>query len=578
MIDENLNVEKDDTLDILSLVQNKTKKEENTNTEERETVIGKTPLQEALERRTSGIVVENSELQSGKMKDAIMTEERERDFQKSLDEMDDLIEKSKYVHMNKENIKTDVDKAMAIQALADTDIEDIKALASGRVTKESKNIDVLGSDDVDGDTAKDINASDRIGNVDSKGFFDIRTKDTSVNLNDEPEIDENGNDIVPEEKEDPEKNAMVQIIIDKTGLGIDMNFTEEEKKKIELATTLRVTEVEDETLKTIDIERSDISFLDMINDENYQEELILTPMTFPCSRFKAQMAGLTFGELGDIALSNDSDEYESVRKRYHIVYNKMKNASIGDFESFDDFLKNFAFIDMELAIFGMYISTNPEEDTIILKCNHTGCNKSFEQKFRPRSLIDFKSASKVFLEKTKETADANGEAAKKLHKDSPIVKSKLIKLPDSNYIIELGMLSCYDNLEKIVNTSVIEKFEENHPDDVNNVKEFGTILINIVRSIAIPVKSHPGSYKKFDKTEDILEICYRLSPREFKFLFNLIAKYANDYTVQFGIRDVECPYCHTKTPFVSIDISEQVFRQYQAQLNTNLDLSDMPAM
>ena len=28
MIDENLNVEKDDTLDILSLVQNKTKKEE----------------------------------------------------------------------------------------------------------------------------------------------------------------------------------------------------------------------------------------------------------------------------------------------------------------------------------------------------------------------------------------------------------------------------------------------------------------------------------------------------------------------------------------------------------------------
>ena len=140
MIDENLNVEKDDTLDILSLVQNKTKKEETTNTKESETVIGKTPLQEALERRTSGIVVENSELQSGKMKDAIMTEERERDFQKSLDEMDDLIEKSKYVHMNKENIKTDVDKAMAIQALADTDIEDIKALASGRVTKESKNI------------------------------------------------------------------------------------------------------------------------------------------------------------------------------------------------------------------------------------------------------------------------------------------------------------------------------------------------------------------------------------------------------------------------------------------------------
>ena len=141
MIDENLNVEKDDTLDILSLVQNKTKKEETTNTKESETVIGKTPLQEALESRTNGIVVENSELQSGKMKDAIMTEERERDFQKSLDEMDDLIEKSKYVHMNKENIKTDVDKAMAIQALADTDIEDIKALASGRVTKESKNID-----------------------------------------------------------------------------------------------------------------------------------------------------------------------------------------------------------------------------------------------------------------------------------------------------------------------------------------------------------------------------------------------------------------------------------------------------
>ena len=570
------NVTNDPGLDILSLVQTNTKSakpvvEENTVSEQKPKA--KTPLQIAMEKKQSGMIINNDEFKGdGPSKNPIINDEREKEFQDKLDEMDSLIEKAQYVKMDKSKITSDIEQAQAIQALADTDIEDLKAVANGNFTEEEKNIDLL-DQDIDTDTVSDLNAQDRRDRVKS-GYFNIRTKNTPLNI--EPEFDENGEEIIDEDEVDPEKEKIVQVIIDKTGLGIDMNFTDEEKKKIELATTIRVTEVEDVQLKSLTMERSDKSFLDMIKDEEYSFDLVLTPMTFPCSRFKAQMAGLSFGELGDIAMSNDSDEYDVVKKRYQIIYEKMKNVSIGSFESFDDFLKNFAYIDAELAIYGSYISTSPEEDSLILKCNHPGCEKSFEQKFKPRSLVDLRGASKTFLKKMKETAEANGADAVALHKSSPIISSKTIELPDSKFLCEIGMLSCYDNLEKVINSSALENFQEAHPDDVNNVKELGAIIINIVRSISIPVKGQPGKYRTFDKLEDILEICYVLSPKEFKFLFNLISKYATDYTVRFGIPDVECPYCHTKTKFVEVPITDQVFRQYQAQLSTNLDLSVMP--
>lgn len=562
---EKIQVTTDPNLDILSLVQSNVKS--NPDVEKTEEPI-KSPLDLARESKQKGMIVENDSLREEKVSGSVITEEREKEFQRSLDEMDELIEKAKYVQMDKSKITSDVERAQAIDALSSIPLEDLKAAAESGNT-ENQNIDILG-DEITQDTAKSIGIQKN--DVSSK-YFEVK-KYTRVNPEDGTYMpDEDPSD--EEEEVDPEKEKMIQVIIDKTGLGIDLNFTEEEKKKIQAATTIHITEVEELDLKSIRIERSERSFLDSINDEEYALDFALTPMTFPASRFKAQMAGFTFGELGDISAAFESTEYDVQRKKYHIIYEKMKNPSIGAFKDFEDFLNNFAFVDAELAVYGSYISTNPEEDSLQLRCNKEGCKKYFERKFRPRGLIDLKHASKKFLETMEMTAKANGIEAVRLHKDSPILKSKVIELPNSKYLCELGIMSCKDHLEKIVNPDVLKNFQESHPEDVSKVKQIGIVMLTAVKSFFVPNSREHMKYRKYDNVEDILEICYLLPPEDFAILLNFVGKINEDYDVRFGIDGVECPYCGTKTDFVDVPISSQVFQRYQALMSTSLDLKDM---
>ncbi len=69
---------------------------------------------------------------------------------------------------------------------------------------------------------------------------------------------------------------------------------------------------------------------------------------------------MSYGEYQDVALSMENITTDVYHKRLSVIYNCMTNISTGPFESFDDFLHKFAFSDMDLALYGLFVATESE--------------------------------------------------------------------------------------------------------------------------------------------------------------------------------------------------------------------------
>ena len=373
--------------------------------------------------------------------------------------------------------------------------------------------------------------------------------------------------------EDEEKKQIATVLIDKTGLGGDFAFTDEERDKLFMSTEIHLKEVETIELSTLKVRKADKSFVEAASE--YQFSSSQTMMTFPASRFRAEMAGLTYGEMGDISLNtinNDNITFEQVRKKLTVIYNKMRNPSCGKFESFDDFLKKFAYVDLDLAVFGLVVSSFPEIDDIPMNCQNRKCGKSFNHRFSPRSLLRLNKCSKKFLEDMQLIINTDSSELPSLIETSPAQNYKVIRLPMSGFVIKLGIASAYDYLYTIVDNTLGNKFEEEHPDDVNGILQINSVLLSLIRGVLVP---DGDGYVEYDQFEDMIHALYSIKPEEIKILSTILQKYNNTYAVPFELTDITCPHCGAKTKFVPIDINYLVFLKYQRLMSEELNIDNI---
>lgn len=365
------------------------------------------------------------------------------------------------------------------------------------------------------------------------------------------------------------KDQLVKILIDKTGLGANFTFDEEETKAIQTSNMIHLVEVENRDLEAVEIERPDDGTPFMQAMDAYKLSVSKAPMTFPASGFKADMTGLSWGEFSDITLdiSDDSEDYinfDKIYKKLSVIYNNMKNISIGAFKSFEDFLKHFAYVDVQLATYGLLISTQPEEDTITLVCNKPSCKQRFNFKYAPRSIINFNSANTELLEQIDRINTVAPEERLRLAKSSRVNKFTRIKLPVSGYLVDLGFASCYDYLYGIL--SLIKKYtDEEIPQDDTRWELTG--MLQGVRGIYMPQKN--GTYLAARKPENIIDVLNTAIPPEDIIVLNSAYEhYINQYYIEFSLNGVECPHCHTKTESIAITPDELVFLIHQRQRAT----------
>ena len=522
-----MEMSRDENIDVFALLRS-------ASTEE----VKKTPLQEMQEKKQLGVVVNTEELikdQDDTKRSYVNNDRRIEDVNRELSEMDENIEKLKYIGAIKKP-ENKIQMAELMSKLDEMDLEELKAKASQ-----------------DGMKPIEVDSTTQIEN----------THDNYTEESHEDNI-EFKNDRV----------NRIDVLIDKTGFGKDVIFTDEEREKLTSAEEIRVVEVEEIQLASTKIKKATKSFLDTVS--SYKSIGIRTPMTFPCSRFRAELGGLTYGEYGDLALSTTKNDFDTTNKILSLIYNKMHNASIGEFESYEDFLKKMAWVDVPLAKLALYISTNPENDTIGLHCNVIDCNKDFPHPFATRSLVRIERMSDTALEWMEKVASATHKETLEMFENAPHRTGKIIKLKNSGWLVNIGYISCYQYLHNVINNTIDDVFKENHPDDVNGVLQFYGIFMENITSISIPDEN--GEYVEFEEFNDIIEALYHLDPVDFDIIKTLVYEYAQVYDYEFGVKNIKCPHCGNVTEYVSVDLDRLVFLSYQRRLTTNVKLKNVEVM
>lgn len=505
----------------------------------------------------SGMVLSNEELEQGKenreMKNIVYRDERINSWKQSIADMDETQKRRNSVTV----IKQAMNQNDYIQMMLE--IDSIKFDADDNPYFDYK--------DDNGNSIKPEFCRIRENKDEAFDFSGMDEKYTSSSsvVSDEDE------ETKTEELSDDMKNT-VKILIDKTGLGTDFMFTDEEKQKITEADSIQIREVKLIDIAAIKEKRSTKSFQETINE--YDLSGSRTTICFPASGFKAQMKGLTYGEYADISLSMDNVTFDQYRKRLSIIYNKMTNISTGPFKDFEDFLKNFAYTDIQLALYGLFVSTEAENQEIQLQCGK--CKNTFNWKFDSRSVLRLERCAPTFLSDMKKVATADAMDFDQIKANSVVMNSKFIELPESKFICEMGIASAYDFLYNFIPLMDGDTFKDAFGDELNEVYMNNTLLLTSLRGVYVP--NIDGTYTQCLGYKDILDATYNVSPKEIQIIAAYAAEIQGKYDMTFSFGDVDCPHCKHVTKNLDISMDDLVFQTYQRLMNTEIDLSKIQSL
>lgn len=348
------------------------------------------------------------------------------------------------------------------------------------------------------------------------------------------------------------------VIIDKSGLGTVIDFSDADREKLDRCRKITLQEVETislDTLKTKSIKRK--TTVDTIIKN--VTSMFKSNIVLPASGYTAVMRGCSAHELISLVKSTDS-VVSNLQTKWSLIYDKIESMSIGK-GSFNDFLLNTAAVDMDIFIYGILCATYPDDDNIPMTC--TRCKKEFRHDYSIKSLIRAETMSDRLKDLIMNAVDNSyqEESARMAHENAPIYEKKIIRLPVTGIVVELCVQSAYD----LINKSAKELASENR--DVKY--EDASILSTVVGRLCIPdIETNDGSYYEITDAMDITKTIYALPETD----NDILTKMANDtldgLSLEFGLMDITCPACKHFTPTVPMDIENILFYKYRQARST----------
>lgn len=569
-----MNITQNPNLDVADLF-NKAKGNTNVSNpsvEPTPAVVNKTPLQMMLEKQQSGTIIKNNN-DDGPKRGGSMTDERVEAVERTMSEMDELAEKARKVSITRKPT-SDIEMAALIDNLDKLDSDDLQRAND---VQGANHQNIVKEDDVMGaDISADTVIANGDGTIDKSGLFVPRAAADEAR----EKITKNE----PEKRVTPAKESdTVSVTINKEAVKDGdrsvVEFTDEEREKLSTAKKIELITVNTININTGKVRRPDENFLQNYATTAHKAIGTSAIMTFVASRFRATLRGLTFGEYVDLALSTEITEVETLNKKLSVLYSAIINTSVGAFTSYDDFLRNFAFKDVSLGTYGLYIATNPEVLELGLECGVAECKKKFSTAFNPRNLLVTDRLSDRFLEIMEKAGSLDGAMAMNYHNDSSIITKQVIELPGSKIGVEVGLRSCYDMIHVVLPfiNDIEAIMNAKHPDDTNKVRQIITYVTNYIS--AVYFKDEHGEYSiREDNIENIVDVIYNIPITDYEIVSAIIDQSDEDYAYSFGVQNVVCPSCGNKTALVAIDLDQEVFRQFQELGSTRIDKETLPRL
>lgn len=375
--------------------------------------------------------------------------------------------------------------------------------------------------------------------------------------NTETEDDEEESGMTRDEFDEKYKEAVV--IIDKTGFGGMINFTDEEREKLEKSRKIKLEEVETVELSSIKTKK--------IKKKSEFDKIIkrvtnihTTNIVLPISGYTATMRGCSAYELISL-IEENNNALLNAQQKWSLIHSKIESTSLGEL-SFNDFLLNTAAGDYNIFIYGLLCSTYPDDDTIPLTCEH--CKKEFDHKYSVKSLIRVEAMKDRLKDAIMQTVDASvsTDTAKAAHENAPISQVKRVKLPNSGIIAEVYVQSAYD----LINKSIKELTDNKDP-KYNQA----SILSTLVRSFFIPDPDEEGSYYEIDGAMDIAKTLYTLSEVDVMIIRRFGDNMLSDLSMEFGLMDITCPACKHFTPTLEMDLESILFYRYRQAMTSKIE-------
>lgn len=298
-------------------------------------------------------------------------------------------------------------------------------------------------------------------------------------------------------------------------------------------------------------------------------------VTLPLSGYRCTMRSVNWYDFISLASPNAQNGVEAEIKKWSVIYKHLKNPSIGEFESFEDFLKKTKYLDRELLLWALLVATSDEEETITVPCDNPNCDHKITFKYRPRTITKTdKSLEPTWYERAKTVSP--GDEAKKVWEEAN-AKKTMYQLPHSKIYVELSESSAYDFINKKLGL-VNDLYKRYRPNDKNaaglanieedlSMVEFDYLVANAlyVESLTIidcdehgePIIDENGNYTgytydKWDKIEEIITNC--LDGHDSAVLLKLIQESQEKASpISFRVENVVCPVCGKVREYIPID-------------------------
>jgi hypothetical protein len=354
------------------------------------------------------------------------------------------------------------------------------------------------------------------------------------------------------------------VLIDKTGMSQIIDFTAEEREKLEHSKVIKLKEIEELPLKTIKSKRKEKKG-DLKTIINRVISAASTQIVLPASGYTAIVNGCSAHEVMQLINIIESEsngvKLAKIESKWSFIYSKIKSTSLGNM-TFEEFLSATSVNEIDTLIYGIIVATYPDEtDKYPIKCPK--CKKTIQIPYTNKSLIRAEKISPKLNTQIEKIiiASSSLEHAKEIHLNSPINEVKRIVLPTSGIICDFKMQSAYDFIYKSVG-QLLDNLEAKY--------EAAAIQTMCVDRMFVPDPEDPSCPYEIEDQQDIMDIIFSLSSNDAV----IVAKYANDMyedcTFQYGIMDITCPNksCNNYIPSIPLRIENILFLKWQREMNT----------